>query len=1169
MKSNIIKKTLASFACMTMIITNIGVVAAVGSDNIKVSGTNSSGNSLWLPVEERYFSNENTSDSDQSIVVDPSIEYQKYAGIGISLDETSISNLWKLDEKTREETIKKLANTEEGAGLDQFRITIGSPDCIEHLPFWSYDVLPDGVNDDFDLKYFSIENDKKYHIIDTIKLIQKYNPDAKFFASAWSAPAWMTTSGTFTGWLENVNGTTIQNSKLRDDCINVFARYYAKTIKAFADEGIEISAITELNEPGMDVVYPAMSLSIEQQQDLAIEIKKVFKEENIKTELWAHDFNFWDWKDPASTETKNYYRIFEGDKGQSALEAIDGIGFHPYWGDATVMKDTYYETGKPVYLTESGGMDPTTILNYFRLNCSSYNGWTQITDQNGGTLHWTDDKSTNIPESDLDKWTEIGQRSGAHWTNRLVTVHTDTGKTTYNNSILGGLGQMAKYLDDGATRIYSSESENGITNVVYCNKEVDGKKEYVMVLGNSGGEKEVEIDMLGKSSVVSVPYGFTTYKWQMPVKDVTGNHEPIFDKVDTVTAKQYSTMSLQLKASDEDNDPLTYYALDVPAGVKVDSKTGLVTWTPGTTGEFELTFAVSDGDKNSQIKIKVIVEKAPVPIPNKIDANINNIKDGDISNFELNASQSGTYMVEINYSTDNIWSIDNQKIGVSVDDGKEDIKNLAVTWSGNGAIILPLEIEQGIHTLNLKFYGTNYHINYINIKNKLVYDIPSKIEAENYSNSYGINLEPQGTGYNISETNTNDWFEYEINALSTGNYVMKLNATTPNDNVQTSISVDGQKVTTLNLENTGGWSNYKTSEASNEFYLEKGKHIIRITIISNSGANIDYLELDKIAEEVDKSALNNVIFEAEAIDLDEYISTNKDKFIEALNEARKINESDEATQEQINEATNALKEAIKYLIKVADKTQLKNTIEIADSLILDDYLDINKDTFSNNLLQAKAVLENKNASQKEVDDINNSLLEFMNSLKIRPDKSKLKELVKEVKDMDMSKYTVSSVKKLKEALDNAESVIEDKNTSELDVNNALILLQDAKQQLIKQASFDELKDLINEIEQMDLSKYKNSELLTNELSKAKELINNEKINQQMIDETLSTLKKAKEGLILIDSNNQNTNPVKQPNKKTNTLQTGDNTHILMNVLYLIAAMFSMIILCKKRNIKNQ
>lgn len=1145
MRKDSLKKTLASIACMTMVVTCMGTVTAKSSDDIKIQGTNSLGNNLWSPVEEKYFSDEDIEGGEQNIVIDPSIKYQKYAGIGISLDETSVSNLWKLDEKSREETIKKLVSTEEGAGLDQFRITIGSPDCIEHLPFWSYDVLPEGVNEDFELKYFSIENDKKYHIIDTIKLIQKYNPNAKFFASAWSAPAWMTTSGTFTGWLENENGTYVQKSALRDDCINVFARYYAKTIKAFAEEGIEISAITELNEPSMDVVYPAMALTIEQQQDLAIEIKKVFKEENIKTELWAHDFNFWDWKDPASTETKNFYRIFEGDKGQETLEAFDGVGFHPYWGDASVMKDTYYETGKPVYLTESGGLDPTTILNYFRLNCSSYNGWTQITDQNGGTLHWTDDKTTNVPETDIDKWTEIGQRPGAHWTNRLVTVHTDTGKTTYNNSVLGGLGQMAKYLDYGATRVYSSESENGITNAVYCNKDSDSNKEYVMILGNSGSEKQVEINMLGKSSIVDVPSGFTTYTWEVPSKDVAGNHEPIFDKVEDITVKQYSNMSLQLKAADEDNDPLTYYALDVPGGVKVDSKTGLVTWTPGTTGEYELTFAVSDGDKNSQIKVKVKVEKAPVPIPNRIDANIRDIKDGDKSSFELDVPKSGTYMVEINYSTNDIWSIDNQKIGVGIDGSEADVKDLAVTWSGNGAVILPLEINEGTHTLNLNFYGTNYSVNYINITNKAVCDVPSKIEAENYSNSYGVNLEPQGNGYNISETNTNDWFEYEINALSSSDYVIKLNAATQNEGVRTSISVDGNDAATLDIENTGAWNNYKTSAESVPFYLEKGRHTVRVTITSDSGANVDYLEINRADGEIDKSALNNTINEADSIELDEYISTNKDEFVRALEDAKRIYESTESTQEQVNNANNTLKKAIVNLIKVADKEQLKNTIDIANNLNLDDYLDAGKDNFSEYLRKAEELFANHDASQTEVDDINRCLLDAINSLKPKPDKSELKKLVEELENIDMSKYISSSVQKLEAALEDANIILENKNATELDVSNALVSLQNAKQKLITQNSYDELKGLIDEIEKMDLSKYKNPETLTAVLNKAKEVINDKEIDQQTVDETIAALKKAKEGLILIDLNNQSV-------EGTTAVKTGDNSNVLMSILWLIA-----------------
>ncbi len=69
--------------------------------------------------------------------------------IGFSLDETSVSNLWKLTPAEREQAIRLLVDPKTGAGLDRFRLTIGSPDLIEHLPFWSYDELPAGVTEDF------------------------------------------------------------------------------------------------------------------------------------------------------------------------------------------------------------------------------------------------------------------------------------------------------------------------------------------------------------------------------------------------------------------------------------------------------------------------------------------------------------------------------------------------------------------------------------------------------------------------------------------------------------------------------------------------------------------------------------------------------------------------------------------------------------------------------------------------------------------------------------------------------------------------------------------------------------------------------------------------------------------------------------------------------------
>ncbi|MGW2938389.1 hypothetical protein ACWDA7_42965 [Streptomyces sp. NPDC001156] len=283
--------------------------------NSVVTGTYSTGGAqAWQPLPSLRMGNDTDSATDASVVVDPSTTLQKYTGIGFSLDETSVSNLWKLTPAQREAAIRLLVDPKSGAGLDRFRLTIGSPDLIEHLPFWSEDDLPAGVTEDFGLKHFSIQRDIDLHIVDTIKLIQRYNPKATFFASAWSAPAWMKTNNQFTGEVALKPGSTTdyyQVGKLRDDCIDVFARYYVKYVQAYARHGIPVDALTLLNEPGMDVVYPAMDISIAQQQKLALAMKREFRAAHLDTQLYVHDFNFWDWRDPNSTATKNYHRIFD------------------------------------------------------------------------------------------------------------------------------------------------------------------------------------------------------------------------------------------------------------------------------------------------------------------------------------------------------------------------------------------------------------------------------------------------------------------------------------------------------------------------------------------------------------------------------------------------------------------------------------------------------------------------------------------------------------------------------------------------------------------------------------------------------------------------------------------------------------------------------------------
>ncbi|MEV4348703.1 carbohydrate-binding protein [Actinoplanes sp. NPDC049596] len=601
---------------------------AGGRHGVQVTGTYSTGAAhQWQPLPGA----QRDRNADATVVIDPSQERQHYSGIGFSIDETSVSNLWKLTPAERERTIRLLADPRSGAGFDRFRLTIGSPDLIEHLPFWSYDELPPGVTSDFDLKYFSIQRDIDLHMIDTIKLIQKYNPRATFFASAWSAPAWMKTNNKFTGEVALKPGSTTEHyqvGKLRDDCIDVFARYYVKYVQAYARHGIKVDALTLLNEPGMDVVYPAMDISVEQQQKLAVAIKRELRKAGKSTQLYVHDFNFWDWRDPNSTATKNYYRIMND---PATRRAADAIAFHPYWGDPAVMRDAYEEFGKPVHMTETSDLNPATVLNYFRLNASSYTLWAQTTDQTGGTLHWTDKRDNNVD------WEEVGRTT--KWPDRLVKVNTETRTATVRDELYP-LGQFARYLSPDDVRVESSAPANGVSNVVYR----DGDQ-FTAILANSNPTtSHVRVVLADRDFVVEVPAGaYATYRWkaETPRRD----HAPVLRDFPAVTADQYATTTFRLTATDRDRDRLAYYATDLPAGVSLNATTGVVTVRPTQVGTHQLTFHVTDGATRDTIKVALTVAPHGAPIGQRVEAEAYTAQtgwaEGGANFVESNASASG------------------------------------------------------------------------------------------------------------------------------------------------------------------------------------------------------------------------------------------------------------------------------------------------------------------------------------------------------------------------------------------------------------------------------------------------------------------------------------------------------------------------------------------------
>jgi hypothetical protein len=80
---------------------------------------------------------------------------------------------------------------------------------------------------------------------------------------------------------------------------------------------------------------------------------------------------------------------------------------------------------------------------------------------------------------------------------------------------------------------------------------------------------------------------------------LTVNAAPTLAAVANQTSNVGQALALQLAGSDPEGTPLTYSATGLPAGLAINSTTGLISGTPATAGTFTVNATVSDGSLTS------------------------------------------------------------------------------------------------------------------------------------------------------------------------------------------------------------------------------------------------------------------------------------------------------------------------------------------------------------------------------------------------------------------------------------------------------------------------------------------------------------------------------------------------------------------------------------------
>jgi O-glycosyl hydrolase len=391
-----------------------------------------------------------------TIVLDPSVTFQTWEGFGGSLEDTSVYDLGLLSATKRAAALDALFNPQTGNNFNLMRIPIGCADfCRDYPNYWTYD--DNGGGADPTLANFSIQKDIDNGLITMLQQIMAINPDARFYSSMWSPPAWMKTTGSITGpasgGLCPTDGTEprVKHGSSTGSSVDyypVLANYYVKYIQAYKALGIPIYAVTLQNEPDITMPYPATCFTPTQLADFAIVLKSAFATAGISTKIWGLDDNEGNTFPYADALLAN----------ATANAAVDGLGWHNYGGTQVWQPSAVHAQfpDKTAHITEiTNGAD--RLVEYFRNWVSSYSYWVTMYQflPGPGPGFWQTYSSTN---PDFYAPSIVSFQSG--------------GTSDYQlNGWYYSFGQFSRYIQPGAVRIDSTDRIGNLTNVSFRNPD--------------------------------------------------------------------------------------------------------------------------------------------------------------------------------------------------------------------------------------------------------------------------------------------------------------------------------------------------------------------------------------------------------------------------------------------------------------------------------------------------------------------------------------------------------------------------------------------------------------------------------------------------------------------------------------------------------------------------
>ncbi len=404
-----------------------------------------------LSVKDDVVFKEDTSETERNIInIYDDIKYQEIVGFGGAFTEAASTTLDKLTGDKRDEVLNAYFNPKAGIGYTLCRTHINS--CDFSLGNYSYD----DTDGDTELENFSIGRDEKSLIPFIKDAADVEGSRFKLFASPWSPPAWMKTNG-----MMNYGG------KLKGEYYETWAKYIAKYIKSYREDGIDIWGITVQNEPKARQKWDSCIYTAAEEKDFVRDyLGPILHREcpgDVKIMIWDHN------------KERVYERAKAAFEDPKASKYIWGTAFHWYSGEHFEALSAVHDKFPDKYLIHTEGCVEGGA-NIGSWKTGERYGHDIIGDLNNWASGWTD---WNMVLDEIGGPNHVGNYCDAP-----IIADTKSNTLKYESSYYY-MGHFSKYIRPGYRRIGYSKFTEKLDVTAFESNE----KDIVVVILNRQDDK--------------------------------------------------------------------------------------------------------------------------------------------------------------------------------------------------------------------------------------------------------------------------------------------------------------------------------------------------------------------------------------------------------------------------------------------------------------------------------------------------------------------------------------------------------------------------------------------------------------------------------------------------------------------------------------------------------